>query len=245
MVPAVATFARPDLTMFCRLDELGLHVVGQQLEPDRAVLACRVVDVDEADRWCQRCGCAAVARDTVTRRLAHEPLGWRPTTLLVSIRRYQCTGCGHVWRQDTSRAAEPRAKLSRRALRWALEGLVVQHLTVARIAEGLGVSWNTANTAVLAEGRRVLIEDPNRFEGVKVIGVDEHVWRHTRRGDKYVTVIIDLTPIRDRIGPSRLLDMVEGRSKAAFKQWLAERPQAWRDAENMMVSAMTHSASPA
>ena len=24
--------------------------------------------------------------------------------------------------------------------------------------------------------------------------------------------------------------MVEGRSKAAFKTWLAERPQAWRDA---------------
>ncbi len=102
-------------------------------------------------------------------------------------------------------------------------------LTVARIAESLGVSWNTANTAVLAEGRRVLIEDPDRFEGVKVIGVDEHVWRHTRRGDKYVTVIIDLTPIRDRTGPPRLLDMVQGRSKQAFKTWLAERPKAWRD----------------
>jgi hypothetical protein len=41
----------------------------------------------------------------VTRRLAHEPLGWRPTTLLITIRRYRCTGCGHVSRQDTSRAA--------------------------------------------------------------------------------------------------------------------------------------------
>jgi hypothetical protein len=40
----------------------------------------------------------------------------------------------------SSRAAEPRAKLSRRALRWALEGIVCQHLTVARVAEGLGVS---------------------------------------------------------------------------------------------------------
>ncbi len=119
--------------------------------------------------------------------------------------------------------------MSRRALRWALEGLAVQHLTVARIAQGLAVSWNTANDAVLAEGRRVLIEDVQRFDGVKVIGVDEHVWRHTRRGDKDVTVIIDLTPIRDRTGPSRLLDMVEGRSKAAFKAWLAGRPQAWRD----------------
>ena len=88
-----ATFARPDLTTFTRLDELGLVATGQCLEPGRAVLACRVV---EPDRWCHRCGLEGVARDTVVRRLAHEPWGWRPTTLLVTIRRYQCRDCGHV-----------------------------------------------------------------------------------------------------------------------------------------------------
>ncbi len=170
-----ATFARPDLTTFCRLEELGLEVTGQRLEPDRAVLACRVV---ESDRWCRRCGCEGVARDTVVRRLAHEPWGWRPTTLEVTVRRYRCTGCGRVWRQDTSQAAEPRAKLSRQGLRWALEAIVCQHLTVARVAEGLAVAWNTANDAVLEEGKRVLIGDPARFEAVTVIGVDEHVVRH-------------------------------------------------------------------
>lgn len=143
-----ATFARPELTTFCRLDELGLEAVGQRREPDRAVLACRVV---EPDQWCRRCGCEGAPRDTVVRRLAHEPLGWRPTTLEVVVRRYRCTGCGHVW-------------------------------------------------------------------------------RHTRRGGKYVTMIIDLTGIRDGTGPARLLDMVEGRSKQAFKTWLTERPEAWRDA---------------
>jgi len=221
-----ATFACPDLTMFCRLDELGLEVVGQRLEPERAVLACRVV---ESDEWCRRCGSQGAARDTVTRRLAHEPLGWRPTTLLVTVRRYRCIDCGHVWRQDTSRAAEPRARLSRRALRWALEGVVCQHLTMARVAEALAVSWDTANDAVLAEGRRVLIADPRRFDGVTVIGVDEHAWRHTRRGDKYVTVIIDLTPVRHGTGPARLLDMVEGHSKAVFKTWLDQQAAAFRD----------------
>jgi transposase len=135
-----ATFACPDLTTFTRLDELGLEVIGQRLEPDCAVLACRVVDPDDSAGWCRRCGCKGVPRDSAARRLAHEPFGRRPTTLLVTVRRYRCTGCGHVWRQDTSRAAEPRAKLSRRGLRWALEGIVVQHLTVARVADGLGVS---------------------------------------------------------------------------------------------------------
>jgi len=221
-----ATFAAPDLTTFCRLDELGLVAVGQRLEPGRAVIACRVVDPDD---WCHRCGQHGLLRDTVVRRLAHEPLGWRPTVLEVLVRRYRCADCAHVWRQGTAKAAEPKARLSRRGLRWALEGIVVQHLTVARVAEGLDVSWNTANDAVLAEGKRVLINDPARFAGVTTIGVDEHVWRHTRRGDKYVTVIIDLTPARMNSGPVRLLDMVEGRSKSVFKTWLSERDQAWRD----------------
>ena len=127
------------------------------------MLACRVV---EPDQWCRRCGCEGAPRDTVVRRLAHEPFGWRPTTLVVTVRRYRCTGCGHVWRQDTSTAAEPRAKLSRRGLRWALEGIVCQHLPSPGSPRGSAVSWNTANNAVLAEGKRVLIDDPHRFDGV-------------------------------------------------------------------------------
>src|SRR5215210_4632645 len=99
--------------------------------------------------------------------------------------------------------------------------------TCDHVDEGLGVSRNTANSAVLEEGRRVLIDDPRRFDGVSVVGVDEHAWRHTRRGDKYVTVIIDLTAVRAGSGPARLLDMVEGRSKQAFKTWLAARDESW------------------
>ena len=45
------------LTTFARLDELGLVVVGQRLEPDRGVLACGVA---EPDQWCRRCGCEGI-----------------------------------------------------------------------------------------------------------------------------------------------------------------------------------------
>jgi transposase len=220
------TFSTPDLTTFARLDELGLEVTGQHITGERVVLACRV---SEADPWCRVCGSQGAPRDTVSRRLAHTPFGHRPTILQVRVRRYRCTGCGHVWRQDTSAAAEPRAALSRGGLAWALESLVLDHLPVSRIAASLGVDWTTANQAVLAEGTRRLIADRHRFDAVEVIGVDEHVWRHTRRGDTYVTVIIDLTPVRDKTGPSRLLDMVPGRSKKVFKSWLASRDKAWRD----------------
>lgn len=144
------------------------------------MLECRVI---ERHDWCRRCGAEGVSRDTVTRWLAHEPFGHRPTTLLIRVRRYRCSGCGRTWRQDTSRAASPRAKISRGGVGWALAGVVIDHLTVSRVAAGLGVSWHTANSAVLAERRPVLIEDPARFDGVTTIGVDEHVWRHARSAD--------------------------------------------------------------
>ncbi len=48
-----------------------------------------------------------------------------------------------MWRQDMSQAADPRAKLSRAAVRWALTGVVVHHVMVARIAQALAVSWKS------------------------------------------------------------------------------------------------------
>jgi hypothetical protein len=72
-----ATFARPDLTTFCRLENLGLEVVGQRLETDRAALSCRVT---EPDRWCRWCDCEGVPRDSVTRPLAEVPRVSRTTT---------------------------------------------------------------------------------------------------------------------------------------------------------------------
>ncbi|MDS2171460.1 ISL3 family transposase [Nesterenkonia sp. CL21] len=219
------TFTAPDLDTFCMVDALGLTVTGQHLEPERAVLQCRVT---ADDPWCRACGGEGVPCGTVVRRLAHLPLGWRPTTLWVRVRRYRCRDCARVWRQDTTEAAAPRAKLSRHAVLWALKSVVIDRMSIARVAAALDCSWHTVNEAVLAAGRQLLINDPARFDGVAVIGVDEHCWRHTGRGSHYVTVIIDLTPIRDGTGPARLLDMVEGHSKKIFTTWLSARSTAFR-----------------
>jgi len=45
----------------------------------------------------------------------------------------------------------------------------------------------------------IIAADTTRLQGVRVIGVDEHRWSHTRRPgeDRFVTVIIDLTPVLD------------------------------------------------
>jgi len=220
-----ATFCRPDLDSFCRLDRLGLSVTGQLVGADHTVLACRVVEPDD---WCHRCGGAGTLHDTVLRELAHVPLGWRPTILRLRVRRYRCTGCGHVWRQDTTAAGGARVKLSRQAVLWALKSVVIDRLSIARVAGMLGASWHTVNDAVLTAGRALLINDPGRFDGVRILGVDEHAWRHTRHGDRYVTVIIDLTPVRERTGAARLLDIVAGRSKEVFTSWLARQSPAFR-----------------
>ena len=131
-------FDRPDLSAFTRLEGLGLEVTGQRIEADHAVLAYRITG---EDRWCRRCGCQGISRDTVLSHFAHEPCRWHPTILQVSVRRYRCQECAHVWRQqDMCQAADPRAKLSRAAVRWALTGVVVHHMAVTHVAQALGVS---------------------------------------------------------------------------------------------------------
>ncbi|WP_160133071.1 transposase [Microbacterium sp. SLBN-146] len=64
-----------------------------------------------------------------------------------------------------------------------------------------------------------------------MLGVDEHVWRHTTFG----AAIVDLTPIREKTSPSRLLDMVEGRSKGCSRPGSSSVPQASRDAPEVVA----------
>lgn len=216
----------PCLDTFCRLDRLGLSVTAQHVEPDHTVLRCRPTT---PPLLCPGCARPGVRHDTVLRRLAHVPLGWKPTILEVVVPRYRCWPCRRIWRHSITVAAPSKGKLSREAIMLAVKSIVVDRMSIARVAANLGVAWNTASDAILAAGTELLIDSADRFDGVTTVGVDEHVWRHTRNGDNYVTVIIDLTPTRTRTGPSRLLAVVEGRSKQAFKSWLEAQTKAFRD----------------
>lgn len=70
----------------CRLDELGLGAVGHHFDADRSVDERRVVDDDP---WCRTCGAGGVSRETVVRRLVHEPLGFRLTDPQERVHRYR------------------------------------------------------------------------------------------------------------------------------------------------------------
>ena len=216
----------PSLDTFCRLDRLGLTLTAQRVEPDHTVLRCRPTTPPSP---CPGCATPGVRHDAVLRRLAHVPFGWKPTILEVVVPRYRCWPCRRTWRHNITAAAPSKGKLSRDAVMLAVKSIVIDRMSIARVAANLGVAWNTASDAILAAGTELLIDTPDRLDGVTIVGVDEHAWRHTRHGDKYVTVIIDLTPTRTRTGPSRLLAVVEGRSKAVFKTWLEAQTKAFRD----------------
>ena len=82
---AEPTFGCPDLDSFCLVDRPGLTDTAQHVGADQSVLACRVVEaehVSERSCWAPAVVSGAI-RDTALRRLAHVPVGWRPTLLQV------------------------------------------------------------------------------------------------------------------------------------------------------------------
>ena len=108
---------------------------------------------------------------------------------------------------------------------------MIDRATVAAVARELGLSWDTVNTIAMDATQMIVAADTTRLDEVRVIGVDEHRWSHTRRRgqDGYVTVIIDLTPVLEGTGRARLLDMVPGRSAAALTSWLTNQSLAFRN----------------
>ena len=223
-------FSEPCLELAFRLDASEVVITGQAVcqEKDREVLVFETRLV-QAQQWCDRCGCAGRPRGSRKRLLTHCPNGTRPVKPLVRLCQFVCADCDAYWSEHVPVSlAPPGSKLTHRAINWALVSVVLDALSINAAAKNLDASWNTVNNAVLEAGYTHLISDPTRFDGVKTIGVDEHCWRHVGwRSDRFVTVIIDLTPRTDG-RPARLLDMIPGRSKQVLKKWLEARDVKFR-----------------
>ena len=223
-------FSAPSLESAFRLDVDQVRITGQTVTiwkgRQTLVFEARLV---EAGCWCWKCGCVGRSRGSRSRLLTHFPNGTRPVKLLVRLRCYTCVECGTYWsEQAPASLAPPGSKLTIAAIRWALVAVVLDGVSINAAARNLGAGWNTVNEAVLEAGYTHLINDPTRFDGVKTIGVDEHCWRHVGwRSDRFVTVIIDLTP-RKHGRPARLLDMIPGRSKQVLKAWLQAQNTKFR-----------------
>ncbi|MDZ4268975.1 MAG: ISL3 family transposase [Mycobacterium sp.] len=215
-----------------RTVELGVTITDAAVDGDATVVFCTLLD--DGQRNCPGCGVEGVYRDTVIRTVTDVPAVGHPLRLRVRVPRYRCTATGcdrEVFAHNTDRLARRGWSTTRRCARYICRRLMIDRATVAAVARELGLSWDTVNTIAMDATKAIVATDTTRLDGVRVLGVDEHRWSHTRRHgeDGYVTVIIDLTPVLDGTGRARLLDLVPGRSAAALKTWLADQSSAFRD----------------
>ena len=131
--------------------------------------------------------------------------------------------------EHNERVCAPRARLGARAIRWAIRQLRFEGATIAGLARQLATTWNTVWSHI-KPCLQAASDDPARFAGVRVLGVDEHVWHHQdrrRRGPHELTGIVDLTRGEDH-PTARLLDLVPGRAGTAHENWLEERGEQFR-----------------
>ena len=215
-----------------RTVELGVTITDAAVDGEVTVVFCNLLD--DGQRCCPGCGAEGVYRDTVIRRVTDVPVVGHPLRLHVRVPRYRCPAAGcdrEVFAHNTNRLARRGWSTTRRCARYILRRLMLDRTTISAVARELGLSWDTVNTIAIDATQTIVAADTGRLEGVRVIGVDEHRWSHTRRPgeDGYVTVIVDLTPVLDGTGRARLLDLVTGRSAAAFKTWLTDQSQSFRD----------------
>ena len=229
---ALTSCACPRCDLLLGLDDVRVDAVQRAAD-----LLTVTVSSPTALMGCPVCGVVAVARGRRV-RLLHDV----PGDVAVVVR----------WRQRTWRCPDPgcpvgtfveqlpdlvpaRGSLTCRAVTWAIEQLRREHACVAGLARRLGVAWKTLWRAI--EPRlRALAEDEARFAGVTSLGVDEHIWHHAdprKRGPKELTGMVDLTRHQDEHGRwrvrARLLDLVPGRSKKAYADWLTDRGAPFRD----------------
>jgi transposase len=187
---------------------------------------------------CRVCGVVMRSHGRREVRLIDTPCFGRPVELLWRKRTWRCAEpdcAGGLVTEQQDDVARPRALLSTRACWWAIGQLRREHASVLGLARQLGTTWRTVWRAV-APLLEQMADDESRFEGVNALGVDEHVWHHVStkpiadggRGPKELTGMVDLS--RDSKGRTRarLLDLVPGRSGAAYADWLKERNESFR-----------------
>ncbi|MAU81273.1 MAG: ISL3 family transposase [Gordonia sp.] len=215
----------------CRTIELGVSITDAAIDAeDRTHLFCELLAPGNV---CPACGQSGRLRDHVDREVADLPIVGHPTRLHLRVPRYVCSNLAcatSIFRADITSIVAPRTQVTRRTTTWIMRRMILDKMSVTAVAASVGLGWNTVNTLALDAARK-LAAAPDRLAGVRVLGVDEHKWKHVRgEGDSsFVTVLVDLTPIVDGTGPARLLDVVAGRSKAALKDWLDARDQSFRD----------------
>ena len=207
----------------------GFHLTGVARTSQALVL-----DIESCDclAGCPGCGVIAQGHGRVVVEVIDAPWAGVPVRIRWHKRRWICrehTCQIATFTEQNHSVCAPRARLGARAIRWAIRQLRFEGATTCGLARQLATTWNTVWSHI-KPCLQAASDDPARFAGVRVLGVDEHVWHHQdrhHRGPRELTGIVDLT--RGKEHPTaRLLDLVPGRSGTAYKNWLEERGEDFR-----------------
>ena len=208
----------------------GLHVIKVVEDGPGLVVT---VESPPVEGGCRVCGVIAASHGRRTVDLVDAPCFGRPVRVVWRKRTWRCRepACTEMsFTEQDERIARPRGLLTSRAVWWAVGQLRGEHASVYGLARQLGTTWRTVWRAIRPL-LQAMADDPARFDGVDILGVDEHIWHHVGerdRGPRALTGMVDLTRDKEGHTRARLLDLVPGRSGKAYADWLAERGDAFR-----------------
>ena len=171
----------------------GFHLMSVARTPDALVL-----DVESCNQLagCPGCGVIAQGHGRMVVEVIDAPWAGVPARIRWFKRRWICRErtCQTVtFLEHSEKVCAPRARLGVRAIRWAIRQLRFEGATIAGLARQLATTWNTVWSHI-KPCLQAASDDPARFAGVQVLGVDEHVWHHQdrrRRGPRELTGIVD------------------------------------------------------
>ena len=128
----------------CRTAEIGLAITGAADAGPLTIIEATPVAVIGV---CPDCGQSGKLRDHITRRLVDLPVVGFPTRLHVIVPRFLCTAasCKRRIFQALLACADDGAKLTHRVIRWILQRLAIDRMSVSATAKALGVGWDLVN----------------------------------------------------------------------------------------------------
>ena len=171
---------------------------------------------------CPSCGVRATGHGRSTVQVRDLPNGGRPVRLIWRKRRWLCRDPDCDKRSFTERSPLIERSLTLRAEREICRLVGQEGHSVASTTRSFGVGWETAMGCVRRHGTP-LVEDPERIEGVRALGVDEHkmLSANQHRHTLYATSFVD-------VKRGILLDVVRGRKADDVDYWLSQTTPAWR-----------------
>ena len=137
-----------------------------------------VLDVESCNQLvgCPGCGVIAQGHGRVVVEVIDAPWAGVPARIRWHKRRWICrehTCQIATFTEQNHSVCAPRARLGARAIRWAIRQLRFEGATIAGLARQLATHIKPCLQAAS--------DDSARFAGVRVLGVDEHVWHHQDR----------------------------------------------------------------